>query len=160
MCLVEDVRGNKLLALIQGEEEALIQNEAHRPLTSALMIVKGPDGFMLLKNKYRGEWELAGGMIDEGESPRACAIRECYEESGYVVENPRFVGIIQFFLRPSYHWPEERIEYTALYCADVETIQAFSENDEMSGLCWYTIGQALADASRIDLKLLSYYLPS
>ena len=157
MFIVDDDKGNQLLELYTGDETEIINNLEYRPLTSSLVVVKSPRGFMLLRNRYRNEWELAGGMIDEGESPRECAVRECLEESGYVITNPRFIGMMKFFLRPSYNFPKERIEYTALYCADIDEIQEFRQNEEMADLCWYNIGDKIENANRIDIKLLEYY---
>ena len=157
MFIVEDAKGNQLLDLYTGDEFEIINNPEYRPLTSSLVIVKGPQGFMLLKNKYRGEWELAGGMFDEGETPRECAVRECLEESGYEITGLRFVGMMKFFLRPSFHLPEERIEYTTLYCVDIDDIQKFEQTEEMTDLCWYNIGDKIENASGIDIKLFEYY---
>ena len=157
MFIVDDNKGNQLLDLYVGDEYDIINNLEYRPLTSSLVIIKGPQGFMLLKNRYRNEWEFAGGMIENGESPRECAIRECFEESGYSISEVRFIGMMKFFLRPSFHAPEERIEYTTLYCADIETVQEFKQNEEMEDICWYNIGDEIENASRIDIKLLEYY---
>lgn len=157
MFIVDDVKGNQLLEVYMGDENEIINNSEYRPLTSSLVIVKSHKGFMLLKNKYRNEWELAGGMIEDVETPRECAVRECFEESGYCIQNPRFVGMMKFFLRPSYHLPNERIEYTTLYCADIIDFKDFKQNDEMTDLCWYHIGDKIDNASRIDIKLLEYY---
>lgn len=157
MCIVMDKKGNQLLEVIQGCEDELIHNEAYRPLTSSLVIVKSAKGFMLLKNKYRNEWELAGGMIEAGETPRACAIRECMEESGYALSNVRFVGMLKFHLVPGYFSNESRIEFTTLYCADAPQIVSFEENDEMADLCWHNMGETIENASEIDVELLSYY---
>ena len=157
--IVDDAKGNRLLALYTGDENKIIADSEYSQLTSSLVIVKSPQGFMLLKNKYRNEWELAGGMIDDGESPRECAIRECFEESGYTISDLRFIGMMKFFLQPSYHLTKERIEYTTLYCADILQVQKFEETEEMADLCWYNIGEEIENASRIDIKLLEYYRP-
>ncbi len=157
MYIVKDKRGNKLLALHKGNEGDVVSNKKYRPLTSSLVIVKSLLGFMLLKNRYRNEWELAGGMIEEHETPMECAIRECYEESGYKVDKLRFIGIMEFYLLPSFHLPEERIEYTTLYCADIDNVKDFIPNDEMTELCWYNFGDKIENANAIDLKLLEYY---
>ena len=157
MCIVEDIKGNQLLEVYMGDEYEFINRSEYRPLTASLVIVKSPRGFMLLKNRYRKEWELAGGMIDDGESPRECAVRECLEESGYQISELRFIGMLKFFLRPSFHLPIERIEYTTLYCAEVSTLREFSQTEEMTDLCWHHIGDEIADASKIDIKLLEYY---
>jgi len=156
MCIIADAKGNQLLEFIRGKESELVANEAYRPLTSALCAVKGPKGFMLLRNRWRNEWELAGGMIDEGETPREAVVREIREESGYAVAEVRFLGMLKFFLKPSWHLPEERIEYTALYAAEIAEEHEFVENEEMTDICWYTLGAPIADANEIDLRLLKY----
>ena len=145
--------------MIKGDEAQLINSDKYCPLTSSLVIVKSPKGFMLLKNRYRNAWELPGGMIDAGEMPRDCAIRECLEESGHMITDIRFVGMLKFFLKPSYHLPAERIEYTALHCAYVDRIGEFIPNEEMTEMCWYNAGDEIEAASAIDIKLLEYFEP-
>ena len=157
MCIIADVAGNQLLDFITGDENELVANEAYRPLTSALCVVKGPRGFMLLRNRWRNEWELPGGMIDEGETPREAVIREIHEESGYEMADVRFLGMLKFFLKPSWHLPEERVEYTALYAAEIAVEREFTANEEMTGLCWHNLGEPIENANIIDLKLLENY---
>ena len=157
MCIIKDKTGNELLDLYRGDEADIIDNPLYRPLTSSLVIVKSPKGYMLLKNRYRNEWELAGGMLEERETPKECTVRECFEESGYTLDKARFIGMVKFFLMPSFHLPEERIEYTDLYCADIENVQSFSPNEETTDLCWHNIGDSIEDANEIDLNLLEYY---
>lgn len=36
--------------------------------------------------------EIPGGMVDAGEHPEKAAVRECHEETGYVVTNPYSLG--------------------------------------------------------------------
>ena len=43
-------------------------------------------GQVLLLRNERGEWELPGGRIDDGETPQDCLAREFMEELGLVVE--------------------------------------------------------------------------
>ena len=158
MFIAADKIGNQLLKLIQGNEDELIANESHRPFTGSLVIIKSPKGFMLLKNKYRQTWEIAGGAIDQGETARECAVRECFEESGYEIKmsDLRFVGLLKCFLTSGY--VAKGIDYSALYCADIQNIKEFHENEEMSDLCWYNLGEPIEDVNEIDIKLLEYYL--
>jgi len=158
MCIVADNKGNQLLEMIKGKEDEVLVNEAYRPLTSSLVVVKSPEGFMLLKNRWRNAWEIAGGVIEPGETPRQCAARECLEESGYAIDDLRFIGLMKCFLVAGYFSKVNRVEYTALYCADVEATQSFHENEEMTDLCWHNLGEPIEDASEIDMKLLEYYI--
>lgn len=40
---------------------------------------------VLLRNE-RGEWELPGGRLEAGESPKGCLVREIFEELNLTVE--------------------------------------------------------------------------
>jgi nudix-type nucleoside diphosphatase (YffH/AdpP family) len=43
--------------------------------------------------------ELVAGMVDPGETPEDCIIREVAEETGFVIEAPRLIG--RFYLSPA-----------------------------------------------------------
>jgi len=42
-------------------------------------------GRVLLLHNERGEWELPGGRLEAGETPRECVAREIAEETGWAV---------------------------------------------------------------------------
>lgn len=66
---------------------------------NAIMILAlRKDGKILLIRQYRLSTksftlELPAGQIDKNESPRKAAIRELYEETGYVCEKINFLGV-------------------------------------------------------------------
>ena len=155
--VISDAKGNILVRFIEGSEDELVTDPRYRPLTSSLVVVRGDSGFMLLHNKYRSEWELPGGLIDPGETPRECAERECFEESGFRVTGLRFAGLMEFDLSPDWNHAERRSEFSALYCAEAPAGAVFEENDEMSGMIWHKSGDFVENANLIDLKLFDYY---
>ena len=159
MSIVTDKKGNQLLELLQGDENELVSNESYRPLTGSLVVVKSEKGFMLLKHKWRQAWEIVGGTIEANETPRECAIRECFEESGYEISDLRFIALIKCSLVAGHYSSESRIDYSALYCCDIQNIKDFQENEEISDLCWHKPGDFIENASEIDVKLLEYYYP-
>ena len=67
-----------------------------RPRVSAMIVLKDPKSFVLVRQyRYglnRTLWELPAGTVDEGESPRVCAIRECQEETGWIPRKVRSLG--------------------------------------------------------------------
>ncbi|GAB3655734.1 NUDIX hydrolase [Actinocorallia lasiicapitis] len=52
---------------------------------SAKGVVRDPSGRVLLLRNERDEWELPGGKIEAGESPRDAVAREIGEETGWTV---------------------------------------------------------------------------
>ncbi len=52
----------------------------------------GPSGrqFMMARHKERG-WELPGGKVEDNEGPVHCALREFREETGHLLNLPKYV---------------------------------------------------------------------
>ena len=71
--------------------------QAEIPAT-LVFVVK--DGKILLIDKKtgigKGKVNGPGGKIEKGESPEACAIRECHEELGITVSNLKYCGQHRF----------------------------------------------------------------
>ena len=47
-----------------------------------------------VKAPNKGKWNCVGGHIEIGETPLAACIREVREETGFVVSNPTFHGLL------------------------------------------------------------------
>ncbi|WP_243723131.1 NUDIX hydrolase [Actinomadura sp. 7K507] len=110
------------------------------PLTAALVALWQDDRRLLLVfNRYRQCWELPGGMIDPGETPRQAAVRELHEEAGIHMESLTFVGYARFTLGT-----EQRTEYAALYTAPATPHDGhFTPNEETTAICWWDGAQPL-----------------
>lgn len=65
------------------------------------------------KDIHGGKWSGLGGKMEQGESPEECVVREVYEESGLIIQNPTLRGILTF---PLFNDGED--EYTFLFTAD------------------------------------------
>ncbi len=59
-------------------------------------LTRGNEVLMLHRNRppNQGLWNGVGGHIEPGELPRACILREIREETGYVVNNVIFAGLL------------------------------------------------------------------
>jgi 8-oxo-dGTP diphosphatase len=127
--LAVDHQGNSLLAFLAVPEDD-IPNDA--PTSLSLVALWHDDHLLLGFNRYRQLWELPGGMIDPGETPRQAAARELREETGYHIDDLAFAGCALFSLAA-----EQRREYAAVFTANVTPQDHFTPNEEISALCWW-----------------------
>ena len=146
--LARNDNGDTLTGLSQAAEHA---HPADAPLTAALVALWHDGRLLLGFNRYRQCWELPGGMIDPGETPRQAAVRELHEETGVHLEALTFVGFARFRLGP-----EQHSEYAALYTSEAAPgdDDHFTPNDEITAICWWDGTRPLPDR----LNLLDAHL--
>lgn len=60
------------------------------------------------EDMHFGKWTAPGGKIEPGETPEECAVREIFEETALLVENPRMRGILTF---PAFEGQEDWYVY-------------------------------------------------
>lgn len=90
-------------------------------------------------DRWRQSWELPGGRVEEGESPRQAAARELLEESGQEPDGPlRFIGYAGFVLAP-----DQRAEYAALFAGRTATVRGFLANEEIAAIRWWNLRDVL-----------------
>lgn len=137
--LVVDDRGNALVSFIRGTED---NPPPDAPLPLALVALWHSDRVLMAFNRHRQTWELPGGQIDPGETPRQAARRELLEETNHVCQGQlRFVGFASFSLAP-----DQRAEYGALFtghAADVSSL--FQPNDEIAAVRWWDVRESLPE---------------
>jgi ADP-ribose pyrophosphatase YjhB (NUDIX family) len=73
--------------------------------TAAVACIFDPGGRLLVgKEMPSGLWTLPGGAVDPNELPSDAAVRECFEETGLLVQPRRLVGV--------FGGPEFLVEYS------------------------------------------------
>lgn len=96
------------------------------------------------------KWIGIGGHIEPGETPEACILRECREETGLTLLDPAYRGVVHF---RSDVWPDEDMH---LFTATRFTGE-MTDCDE-GELAWIDKGALLAltlwEGDRIFLRLL------
>lgn len=105
----------------------------------ALVVLRHGDRVLMVLERSRGCWEIPGGGIEPGETPRQAAARELYEEAGQRVgpADLRFVGFARTRL------PDRAVLYGGVFTASVADPQPFTPNSEISEVRWRAEGEEL-----------------
>lgn len=127
--LAVDGRGNVLAAFLPGAEDALPEDA---PLPLALVALRHGRRVLLVFDRHRRSWELPGGMIEPGESPRLAALRELAEETGQQADELSFAGYAKFVLGA-----DRRTEYGALFVGRTARPRPFRRNAETQDVTWW-----------------------
>ncbi len=113
---------------IEQLEEAV--RETPCPLALVVLVNQSHGEVLFGLNTWRREYELPGGIIEEGESPRDAAARELQEETGIAAASLTLVGYARFSMAAP---PRE--ELGAIYAAD-GTGQQAHPSDELETFVW------------------------
>ncbi len=78
--IAKDCKGNELVEILHVDEHsAMVQ---YIPVTHCLAVVMVGDDYLLGWNRWRKQWEIFGGCMEQDETMRECIVRECHEEIG------------------------------------------------------------------------------
>ncbi len=141
--------------------EGMIDN-AGNPLTkmpdriapgAAAVLINDDDEVLLQRRADNGQWALPAGGHDIGESSEACAVRECWEETGIMTRAKRLVGI---YSDPGgyniFHYPNGQIVHYIMVVYEVEyvsgEITVSSESTEVRYWPLSALPDGISNASR------------
>ena len=95
----------------------------------AVMLTRWREGVLLVPSRYRKVWELPGGLIDPGETPRQAAERELFEEAGCIARNTRWLGVVEV--------NDGQPHFGAVFACETGQVPATFENPETVAIdCW------------------------
>mgnify|MGYP001819116605 CR=1 FL=1 len=115
-------------------------------LPSVSVVCRDAQGRVLLVRHADGDvWATPGGMVEPDERPVDAAVREMWEETGFVVEPESVIGV--------YGGPEFRVAYPngdvaayvmTLFACRIASGEASPDGDEALEIGWFSREQALS----------------
>jgi 8-oxo-dGTP diphosphatase len=122
----------------------------HR-LAGSYAVIKCDDKYLLCYNTLRKQWEIPAGRREEDETPKECAIRELYEETGQRVSGLEFRGLLKVKSLIS-----DEVKYNPVYFTNLVKLQPFLENNETSEILLWDLKQEIGYIDEIDIKVFNY----
>lgn len=136
----------KAILAVDGDGQSLtdfqrcaeISGAEHRgiPCPLSLVVVCAEGQVLFGLNRWRKLWELPGGLLENGESPREAARRELSEETGVALpdEDVVWAGVATFELVDP-----PRTERAAVFRATLAYQPASARSHELTEVSWFRL---------------------
>lgn len=121
------------------------------PVAGSFAIIKCKGKYLLCYNVWRQQWEFPAGRREGDETPKECAIRELYEETGQVVTDLEFKGLLKVK-----NTMKETVKFNPVYFAVIENLQPFIENEETKEIKLWDVNEEIEVIDKVDLKIVDY----
>jgi len=145
--IIKNKSGYELLEYISCKEQEIID---YKNITSAGVVFKVEDKYLIGFNDWRMQWELPVGGIEKGETARQAALRELLEETHQKADNVKFKGLFKK------KRPNAEIVYTAIFFCEEDNIVPFVKNDadENIEIKLWDLKEDIGYVDEIDLKII------
>lgn len=140
--------GFEFLEFIRLNEEEL---SGYEPLAGSFAIVTCEGKYLVCFNKWRNQWELPAGRREGAETPKECAMRELYEETGQTVADLAFKGLLKVRNQNN-----GRVKFNPVYSAAIDRLQPFLENAETTEIKLWDLQEDIGPFDEVDLEIFDY----
>lgn len=109
------------------------------PLVGADVFISNDNNeVLLIKRADNKLWALPGGCHDLGETPAECAIRECFEETGYEIEIKELLGVYSSNNYEWIHYPHKDDEFCHILFSAIILGGSMQTSDESLEINWFS----------------------
>ena len=147
MLITKNNRFGFLDFLVVKEDEIY---DYHR-LAGSFAVIKCNEKYLLCYNTSRKQWELPAGHREENETPKDCAIRELYEETGQIVSDLEFKGLLKIK-----NLSNDEVKYNPIYFTTLEELQPLQKNSETSEIKLWDLKERVGYIDEVDIKIFDY----
>ncbi|MEK4486399.1 NUDIX hydrolase [Psychrobacillus sp. FSL H8-0484] len=140
--------GFEFLEFISLKEKDI---DDYQPLAGSYAVIKCKEKYLLCYNNYRKQWEVPAGQREENETPKECALRELYEETGQIVTDIEFKGLLKVK-----NTMNGNIKFNPVYFTTIKKLQPFIENEETSDIVLWNLYDEIGNIDSVDIKIFEY----
>jgi len=107
---------------------------------------------LIVHRSKHQDWSLPAGKLDPGENLAECALREVYEESGYVCELGRELGAVEY--------TDRRGRARQVHYWEMDAVSgSFAPSPEVDAISWVPVVESLNYfTNRRDIETASAFL--
>lgn len=139
--------GNEFIECISLDEPELIN---YGPVAGSYAVGRFDGKYLICFNKWRKQWEIPAGGRDDSETAKECAIRELFEETGQIVQNMDFKGLLKI------RKPDGTIKYTPIFFAELDCIVPFKANEETDRILLWNLTEVVGYIDEVDEAVLKW----
>ena len=118
------------------------------PLAGSYAIIQVRDEILFGYNRFRNRWELPAGRREGNETPKECAIRELFEETGQKVDHLSFQGIAKIK-----NLDKQIIKYNPIFYCKIDELSDFIPNEEMDRITLWDLTRDIGPVDQVDLQI-------
>lgn len=122
---------------------------ARQMLAGSYAAVLSNGKFLMVFNKWRSQWEVPAGKREGAETPKECAIRELWEETGQSFTDMELLGLMT-----SKETETGKLKYNPVYFASAENLQPFQDNEETMAILLWDGKDKIGVIDGVDSKLI------
>lgn len=109
--------------------------------TCDVFITDNQNKVLLIQRGDNKMWALPGGCHDLGETPKQCAIRECFEETGFHVKITNLLGVYSSNCYEYDNYPWKDNEFCHIFFAATITGGVKTTSAESLEIEWFPLSQ-------------------
>jgi len=140
--------GYEFLDFISIKEEEM---NSYEPIAGSFAVLNCSGKYLMCYNTWREQWELPAGQREENETPKECAIRELYEETGQIVKDLDFTGLLKVK-----NLSNGNVKYNPVYFSFIKKLQPFLKNSETSEIKLWDLKEKIGFIDEVDIKVFDY----
>lgn len=126
------------------------ENQLHQyePLAGSYAVIQVETKVLFAFNRFRQRWELPAGRRELNETPKECAIRELFDETGQTVHDLACQGLAKI-----HNIDGQFYKLNPIFLCKVETLTPFIPNEEMEGIMLWDLKSDIGPVDQVDLHI-------